>query len=70
MIYPLGRSVVLSFHKAAGPRRVVFIGLSNYRFLLGDLIFWRAVANTLYFTIVYLTMQVPAALGLTTAVIS
>lgn len=64
MLYPLGRSIVLSFHKSAGPRRSVFIGADNYIFLLHDWLFWKAIQNTLAYTLMYLCLQVPLSLGL------
>lgn len=64
LLYPLGRSLLLSLHKTAGPRREIFVGLDNYRFLLRDRLFWGAVANTAAFTLVHLIIQIPAALGL------
>ncbi|HEY8667716.1 MAG TPA: sugar ABC transporter permease [Tepidisphaeraceae bacterium] len=64
MAYPLGRSLVLSFFKTAGPRDMRYIGLGNYRFLLGDRVFWGAVLNTAVFTAAFITVQVPASLGL------
>jgi len=64
MIYPLGRSIWLSLNKSAGPRLIRFSGLSNYKFLILDLIFWRAVLNTAYFTAAFLALQIPCSLGL------
>jgi ABC-type sugar transport system permease subunit len=64
MLYPLCRSVVLSFYKAAGPRQLRFVGLDNYKFLLSDDIFWMAVGNTTYFAVLFLTLQIPLSLGL------
>jgi ABC-type sugar transport system permease subunit len=64
MLYPLGRSIVLSLYKASGPTRLHFVGLENYRFLLFDELFWLAVLNTLYFAAMFLTIQIPMALGL------
>jgi ABC-type sugar transport system permease subunit len=64
MLYPLGRSVVLSLHKAAGPNHLVFVGLDNYLYLVRDKIFWASVANTTYFTILFLGLQIPIALSL------
>jgi ABC-type sugar transport system permease subunit len=64
MLYPLARSIVLSFYNTAGPRRSVFVGLGNYTFLLGDVLFWRAVANTVRYTILFLSLQIPISLGL------
>jgi ABC-type sugar transport system permease subunit len=64
MLYPLGRSIVLSLEQSAGPRRWRFVGLANYRFIVTDLLFWRAVANAVLFTLLFLSVQIPAALGL------
>jgi ABC-type sugar transport system permease subunit len=64
MLYPLGRSIVLSLHKASGPTKLRFVGLENYRFLLTDELFWLAVANTLYFAFMFLLLQIPLSLGL------
>src|SRR4051794_16652895 len=64
MLYPLARSLVLSFYKSAGPEKTVFIGLRNYSFLLRDWLFWRALLNTVAFTIAFLCLQIPLSLGL------
>ncbi len=64
LLYPICRSVVLSFYKSAGPRKEVFVGAANYLFLLKDQLFWLAVANTLAFTVCSLLIQIPASLGL------
>src|SRR5947207_7893109 len=64
MLYPLSRSVVLSFYKAAGPRQMRFVGLGNFRYIVHDQIFWAAVLNTTYFAILFLTLQIPISLFL------
>ncbi|MGH7175858.1 MAG: carbohydrate ABC transporter permease [Tepidisphaeraceae bacterium] len=64
MLYPLARSVSLSLHRTIGPRHEVFVGLANYRFLLGDPYFWLSVANTVAFAGAFLAIQVPLSLGL------
>jgi ABC-type sugar transport system permease subunit len=65
MLYPLSQSFLLSFFKTAGPRNSVFVGLGNYRYLLGhDLLFGLAVANTAGYTLCFLLLQVPLSLGL------
>jgi ABC-type sugar transport system permease subunit len=64
MLYPLGRSIVLSLYKAAGPRELRFVGLDNYRFLMTDRVFWAAVLNTTYFAVLFLTIQIPLSLFL------
>jgi len=61
LLYPLVRSLLLSVHNPATGR---FIGLSHYRYILSDRLFWWACANTLLFAIAFLTLQVPASLGL------
>ncbi len=62
MLYPLCRSIVLSMYKAAGPREMRFVGLGNYKFLMQDKMFMAAVANTTYFTVMFLSVQIPASL--------
>ncbi|MGH7213484.1 MAG: carbohydrate ABC transporter permease [Tepidisphaeraceae bacterium] len=64
MLYPLARSLILSFFKTAGPGYELFVGFDNYRFLLLDRQFWWAVANTVGFAVVFVALQVPLSLGL------
>jgi ABC-type sugar transport system permease subunit len=64
LLYPLVRSIMLSFYNSAGPRRSIFIGFNNYQFLFRDLLFWRAVLNTLLYTVLFLSLQIPLSLGL------
>jgi len=64
LLYPLGRSLWLAFHKTVGPRREVFVGLDNFSFLLSDRLFWLSVANTSAYAIGYVLLQIPVALGL------
>src|SRR5580700_6323843 len=65
LFYPLSRSLILSFYKTAGPRHYVFVGLGNYRYLLGhDPVFGLAALNTAAFTLAFLLLQVPASLAL------
>lgn len=64
LAYPLVRSMVLSFYKSAGPRNDVFVGLGNYIYLLQDRYFWWAAINTALFTVGFVLLEVPLALGL------
>jgi ABC-type sugar transport system permease subunit len=65
LLYPLGESLLLSFYKTCGPGYRQFVGLDNYRFLLGhDLLFGLAVLNTAAFTLIFLVLQIPMSLGL------
>ena len=65
LLYPLARSMQMSFYRMAGPRHQEFVGLGNYRQLLfHDRRFLWAVANTAIFTVSFLILQIPASLGL------
>jgi ABC-type sugar transport system permease subunit len=64
MLYPLCRSIVLAFYKAAGPRELRYVGWANFRFLITDRIFWAAVVNTTYFAVLFLSLQIPLSLAL------
>ena len=64
MVYPLGRSLVMSLYKYSGPRTHRYIGLGHYRFFLTDYLLWIAVANTIIYTVVYMSLQIPLSLGL------
>jgi ABC-type sugar transport system permease subunit len=64
LIYPLGRSIVLSMYKTSGPNNMKFVGLENYRFLISDLLFWRAAANTMGYAILLLSLSIPGSLAL------
>jgi ABC-type sugar transport system permease subunit len=63
-LYPVARSLILSFYRSAGPRENQFIGFDNYAFLLRDQQFHVAVFNTLLYTVLYLSLYIPLALGL------
>ncbi len=63
-LYPLVRSLLLSFSNAVGPREVHFTGLTNYNYLIHDSFFWIAFANTLIYVLAFLLIQIPASLGL------
>lgn len=63
-LYPVVRSVMLSFYRSAGPRESQFVGLLNYKFLILDPQFRLAIANTLLYTVIFLSLHIPASLGL------
>jgi len=65
LLYPLARSLDLSFHKTFGPRHTVYTGWSNYRFLLGhDVLFGLAVMNTAVYTVAFVAIEIPLSLAL------
>ena len=55
--YPLIKSVILAFYITSGPRDQVFVGLENFRFLLTDPDFWKAVRNTVVYTVGSLALR-------------
>ena len=64
MLYPLGRSLVMSLYKYTGPNKSEFYGLGHYRFFLTDKLLWLAVGNTVIYAVAYMSLQIPLSLGL------
>ena len=68
MVYPIGKSIVLSFHRWDGiSPETTYVGLRNYSRLFADVRFWTAVSNNarwLAFSLALLT-----ALGLALALL-
>jgi ABC-type sugar transport system permease subunit len=63
-VWPLLQSLVLAFQQTYGPGTTRWVGARNFQYLLGDPLFWRALANTARFTLGALLLQLPVALGL------
>ncbi|MGB2819915.1 MAG: sugar ABC transporter permease [Phycisphaerae bacterium] len=63
-LYPLVKSVVLSFFITSGPNSQVFVWFDNFRFLLTDPDFWKAFSNTFVFALFSVFLQLPLSLGL------
>lgn len=63
-LIPLCFSLWLSFHDWRGliTRDVPFVGLANYRFMLGDTRWWNAVGNTLLYTFMSVPLGMAASL--------
>ena len=61
LIYPLVRSLVLSFQQTAGSISQ-FVGVKNYAFLPNDQLFWISALNTVGYTVALLFCQIPTAL--------
>lgn len=65
VLYPLADSFWMSFHTSLGPRRLIFVGLANYRFLIfHDKLFWLATLNTFAYAIGLIAIELPLSLGL------
>jgi ABC-type sugar transport system permease subunit len=62
--WPILRSLILAFYLTAGPKSQVFVGLENFRYLLQDPDFHKAVWNTAVFACWSVFLQLPLALGL------
>ena len=63
-LYPLVYATVLSFYQTNGPSTRVWVGLDNFRFILTDGDFHRALWNTSYFAFFSICLQLPLSLGL------
>ena len=60
--YPLLRSLWLGFCSTNGPNHVRFVGMRNYAYLLHDVLFWGALANTAIYVVAFLLVQIPLSL--------
>lgn len=67
VLFPLVTSVVLSTQQTFGPGTAVSVGLGNFKALLQDPLFWKALRNTLVFTLGSVFIQLPLALLLAIA---
>jgi ABC-type sugar transport system permease subunit len=63
-LWPLAQSLVLALQQTFGPKSTAFVGWSNFKFLLQDPLFWKAVRNTTVYTLGAVFIQLPVALGL------
>lgn len=63
-LYPLVSSLVLAFHATSGPKVMTWCGLDNFRFLLSDPDFYKALKNTAIFAFFSVFLQLPLSLGL------
>lgn len=65
LVYPIFRSVYFSLFdwNGLGPA-VDYVGLNNYKEILGDAVFMKAVSNCLLIVVLSLVIQLPIALAL------
>jgi ABC-type sugar transport system permease subunit len=61
---PFCSAVVLAFYETNGPRARVFVGLANFRFLLHDPMFYKALGNTTMFACASVLLQLPLSMAL------
>ena len=63
-IYPVAKATVLAFYQTNGAQSEVFVGWSNFAFILSDPDFYLALKNTTVYAIFSIGLQLPLALGL------
>lgn len=63
-IYPLINAAMLAVYQTNGPASRVFVGLDNFRFLLTDDVFYKALRNTTIYAIFSVFLQLPLSMGL------
>ena len=63
-IYPLINAIILAFQQTNGPASRVFVGLDNFRYVLSDPTFYKALGNTTTYAFFSVFLQLPLALGL------
>jgi ABC-type sugar transport system permease subunit len=63
-VYPLVNAVILAFYQTNGPASRAFVGLSNFRYVLADPLFYRALGNTSIYAFFSVFLQLPLALAL------
>src|SRR5258708_31991595 len=63
-LYPLAYAAVLAFQFTNGPQRWAFVGFSNFKFILNDPDFHKALWNTTVFALFSICLQLPLSLGL------
>lgn len=63
-LYPLLYAGWLAFHQTDGPHSPVFVGLDNFKYILRDPAFYKALSNTTIYAIASICIQLPLSLGL------
>ncbi len=66
-IYPFLNMIFLSFHEWKGIGPMHFVGLENYRELIGDNLWWDSIGHAGYITLIALTFQNVLAFALALA---
>lgn len=64
MAYPMLYSAVMAMQQTYGPKASEFVFLDNFKNLMVDPFFWKAVRNTFVFAAGSVLIQLPLALGL------
>jgi multiple sugar transport system permease protein len=67
LVYPIYYTIRISFTEYSGFREPEWIGLENYRRLIHDDLFWTAVYNTMYYTVLAVPIGAVVAMVLALA---
>jgi multiple sugar transport system permease protein len=62
--FPVGFSIYLTFNNWNIIAPMEYTGLSNYKRLFQDAIFWKSILNTLIFLVIHIPLQIVVALFL------
>ncbi|MCL6099464.1 MAG: sugar ABC transporter permease, partial [Bacteroidetes bacterium] len=62
--FPVLFSIVLTFHNWNIISPMQYIGVSNYKRLFNDAVFWRSMFNTIFFLVIHIPLQIIVALTL------
>lgn len=63
-VYPLFNAIILAFQQTNGPASRAWVGLDNFRYVLTDPVFYKALGNTSTYAFYSVFLQLPLALGL------
>ena len=63
-VYPLFNAAILAFQQTNGPASRAWVGLGNFRYVLTDPVFYKALANTSTYAFFSVFLQLPLSLGL------
>ncbi len=63
-VYPMINAGTLAFYQTNGPASKSFVGFDNFRFLLSDEMFHKALWNTTVFALCSVFLQLPLSMGL------
>jgi multiple sugar transport system permease protein len=63
-LFPMLYAAYISVYDWGVRGKIEYLGLANYRELLGDALFWRAVRNTIQFAVEVVALEVPLGLCL------
>ncbi len=64
VLFPVGFSFYLTFHKWNIISPMEYSGLDNYARMLNDRLFWQSLKNTIWFLVIHIPLQIVVALGL------